>query len=307
MKNQPPKIFLSYARENRGIATRLYNDLNRYELDVWLDMESLLPGDRWKDRIQDAIENSSYFIALLSTRSVNKKGFVQKELKTALEVLDLFPSSERFILPLRLDDCEICERKLKEHHWVDLFGENEYENGFKKILMVVSPGRFIIRNKPKELSSANVNEMLKIHGYYDRDRNPDGKGIDHQYELQKINNDNVIFDKETALMWQQSGSEEFMDYKNAKKYINELNNKQFAGFNDWRLSTLEEAMSLMEFEEQKDRYIDPIFNREQCLIWTMDQVKNLARQWAVHFDEGYCAPDELLEMIYVRAVRSGRY
>jgi len=54
---------------------------------------------------------------------------VQKELKTALEVLDLFPSSQPFILPVRLDDCEICERKLKEHQWVDLFAENEYQDG----------------------------------------------------------------------------------------------------------------------------------------------------------------------------------
>jgi len=54
---------------------------------------------------------------------------VQKELKTALEVLDLFPSSERFILPVKLDDCcEVGERKLKEHHWVDLFPENEYQD-----------------------------------------------------------------------------------------------------------------------------------------------------------------------------------
>ena len=102
MTDQKPKIFLSYAREDMGMAKQLYNDLKRYGLDVWLDTESLLPGDRWKDRIQDAIENSNYFIALLSTKSVNKKGFVQKELKTALEVLDLFLNSKRFILPVRL-------------------------------------------------------------------------------------------------------------------------------------------------------------------------------------------------------------
>ena len=85
--------------------------------------------DKGKYRIQDAIENSNYFIALLSNRSVNKKGFVQKELKTALEVLDLFPSSERFMLPVRLDNYEIYERKLKEHHWVDLFAESKYQDG----------------------------------------------------------------------------------------------------------------------------------------------------------------------------------
>jgi hypothetical protein len=39
---------------------------------------------------------------------------MQKDLNRVLEVLDLFPSSERFILPVMVDDCMICERKLKE-------------------------------------------------------------------------------------------------------------------------------------------------------------------------------------------------
>jgi hypothetical protein len=70
MNREKQKTFLSYAREDMGMAKQLYNDLKRYGLDVWLNTESLLPGDRWKDKIQDAIENSNYFIALLSTRSV---------------------------------------------------------------------------------------------------------------------------------------------------------------------------------------------------------------------------------------------
>ena len=102
MNKEKHKIFLSCARKDMGMAERLYNYLKRYGLDVWLDTESLLAGDSWKNRIQKNIENSNYFIAVLSTKSVNKKGFVQKELKTALEVLDLFPISERFILPIRL-------------------------------------------------------------------------------------------------------------------------------------------------------------------------------------------------------------
>ena len=64
MIEQQPKIFLSYAREDMGMAKQLYNDLKRFGLDVWLDTESLLPGDRWKDKIQDAIENSNYFDVL---------------------------------------------------------------------------------------------------------------------------------------------------------------------------------------------------------------------------------------------------
>ena len=81
MNEQKPKIFLSYAREDMGVAKQLHNDLKRYGLDVWLDTESLLPGDRWKDKIQDAIENSNYFISLLSTRSIKEVGYYQVFIK----------------------------------------------------------------------------------------------------------------------------------------------------------------------------------------------------------------------------------
>jgi len=44
------------------MAKQLYNDLKRYGLDVWLDTESLLPGDRWKEKIEDAIKIDNYCI-----------------------------------------------------------------------------------------------------------------------------------------------------------------------------------------------------------------------------------------------------
>jgi hypothetical protein len=52
MNKQQPKIFLSYAREDMGMAKQLYNDLKRYGLDVWLDTESLLPGDKLGDWVK---------------------------------------------------------------------------------------------------------------------------------------------------------------------------------------------------------------------------------------------------------------
>ncbi len=305
-RNEQLKIFLSYAREDMGMAKQLYNDLKRYGLDVWLDAESLLPGDRWKDKIQDAIENCNYFIALLSTKSVNKKGFVQKELKTALEVLDLFPSSERFILPIRLDDCEICERKLKEHHWVDLFPESKYQNGLRKILQVVRPGVFLLRNKPKELYLNDYIDMIRIHGFFDYGRNPNGTGIVHKYELRKINGDKVVFDESTGLMWQQSGSSKQMTFEDAKNWIRELNQNRFASFNDWRLPTLEEAMSLMEPEEKNgELFIDPIFDSKQNWILTEDQVDS-QNVWVVELGEGLCNTYPSGKTPFVRAVRSGQ-
>jgi len=52
MDNKKPKIFLSYAREDMGMAKQLYNDLKRYGLDVWLDTESFLPGDKWQKKVR---------------------------------------------------------------------------------------------------------------------------------------------------------------------------------------------------------------------------------------------------------------
>ena len=78
MTNQKSKIFLSCAREDMGIAKQFYNDLKRYSLDIWLDTESLLPGDRWKNRIQDALKISNYFITLLSTKSLNKRDLCKR-------------------------------------------------------------------------------------------------------------------------------------------------------------------------------------------------------------------------------------
>jgi len=309
MNNQKPKIFLSYAREDMGMAKQLYNDLKRYGLDVWLDTESLLPGDKWKEKIQDAIENSNYFITLLSTQAVNKWGFVQKELKTALEVLDLFPSSERFILPIKLDDCEIVESKLREPHWIDLYPDSEYQNGLKKILDIVGPGTFLLRSKPMELSTVDVNEMIVRHGFYERNQNPGGKGFSHQYQLQEIEGDKVVFDKNSCLMWQQSGSDARMEFEDANKYINELNEKRFAGFKDWRLPTLEESMSLVEPERKSGLYINTIFNHKQSWIWTADknQLQGSLLQWVVNFIKGYCY-FYLLDygQNYVRAVRFGQ-
>ena len=59
-------------------------------------------------------------MACLSNRSVSKRGYVQKELKTALDILDQMPEDELFLMPVRLSACRVPE-SLRRHQYVDYF------------------------------------------------------------------------------------------------------------------------------------------------------------------------------------------
>lgn len=114
-------VFISYAREDMALARTLFNDLKNAGLAPWLDLECLLPGVKWRVAISQAIRNSRYFLALLSSNAVSREGYVQKEIREALELLDNFPEDEIFVIPARLDDCKPSHEKLQELCWVDLF------------------------------------------------------------------------------------------------------------------------------------------------------------------------------------------
>jgi hypothetical protein len=130
------KVFISYARKDCKLAQKLFNDLRSNGINAWLDVEDLLPGQNWKTTIENEIQNSTHFIALLSTNSINKRGFFQKELKFAINVLDEIPISDIYFIPVRLEECKPNHRELQELHWVDLFPD--YNNGLDKILEVLT-------------------------------------------------------------------------------------------------------------------------------------------------------------------------
>jgi hypothetical protein len=58
---------------------------------------------------------------LNSSTSVQKRGFVQKELRHALEGQEYFPESAVYIVPVRLDDCQLAYEKLEKIQYVDMF------------------------------------------------------------------------------------------------------------------------------------------------------------------------------------------
>jgi len=126
-----PRPFISYAHEDREIASKLYEDLRALGAEPWLDKNDLLGGQDWQETIRRAVRECSHFIALLSSNSVSKRGFVQKELRQAIATLEEFPPGEIFVIPVRLESTEPTHEALKKLHWIDLFPS--YDSGLQQL------------------------------------------------------------------------------------------------------------------------------------------------------------------------------
>jgi hypothetical protein len=132
------RVFISYARRDFDFARRLFNELRVIDnVEPWLDKECLLPGASWKPAIRKAIRESNYFLALISSHSVSGKGFRNTELAQALEILKEFPPDQIFLIPARLDECEMPRDELTDLNWIDLFPD--WEPGMERLLLVFAP------------------------------------------------------------------------------------------------------------------------------------------------------------------------
>ena len=120
------RVFICHASEDKQKARDLYRHLVKDNYDAWLDEEKLLPGQDWQLEIRKAVRNSDIFVVLLSSKSVSKTGYVQKEIVQALDFAEEQPEGTIFLIPVRLEDGLIPER-LKHLHWVNLFSDDGYE------------------------------------------------------------------------------------------------------------------------------------------------------------------------------------
>ncbi len=125
---RPLKVFLSYASQDRPLVRELSRRLvSEGWIETWFDEKSLLPGQDWRLKIEEAVEESDIVIICLSNNSVTKEGYVQKELRYAREIALEKLEEAIFLIPLRLDECEV-PRGLRFYQWVDYFGEKKDES-----------------------------------------------------------------------------------------------------------------------------------------------------------------------------------
>ncbi|HXF84844.1 MAG TPA: SUMF1/EgtB/PvdO family nonheme iron enzyme [Anaerolineales bacterium] len=128
---RPLKVFLCHAHADRDAVRTLYARLRREGVDVWLDKEKLLPGADWEYEIRKAVREADVVVVCLS-KQFNQAGFRQKEVRLALDTAMEKPEGEIFIIPARLEECDVPE-SLSRWHWVDLFESD----GFQRLMLAL--------------------------------------------------------------------------------------------------------------------------------------------------------------------------
>jgi hypothetical protein len=124
----PLRVFLCHASDDKPRVRVLYGCLCQASIKPWFDEVDLIPGQDFELEIRKAIRNSDAILVCLTRHSITKRGYVQKEIKYALDVAEEQPEGAIFIIPMRLEECDVPER-LSGRQWVDLFRAG----GYKKI------------------------------------------------------------------------------------------------------------------------------------------------------------------------------
>jgi len=129
------RVFLCHSTQDKTDVRDLYKRLDLITwVDPWLDEEKLLPGQNWDLEIGNAVEESDVVVVCCSNESMIKEGYLQRELKYVLDVALEKPEDSIFIIPLRLNDCEL-PRRLKSWQYADYFPQDQRDKAFNLLML----------------------------------------------------------------------------------------------------------------------------------------------------------------------------
>ena len=158
-----------------------------------------------------------------------------------------------------------------------------------------------LRREPMTVSEAECQNVFKLNGNWRPKRYIDNDFVDA--------GNGAVIDRSTGLIWEKSGSETFLYYEDAENYIWNLSRNKFAGYDGWRIPTVEELASLLKPEKRSGNlYIDSIFDKKQRWCWTADELSSPWSRFRVDFEQGDIdhGSDAAVGVNYIRAVCARR-
>ncbi|MDH4320775.1 MAG: DUF1566 domain-containing protein [Desulfobulbaceae bacterium] len=142
--------------------------------------------------------------------------------------------------------------------------------------------RHALRHAPAFIQEEEVAGIAKAHNFFDNQHNPAGRFANY---LVNNNDGKTITDLVTGVMWQRTGCD-ITAIRHIHAWVKKLNEQKYAGYSDWRLPTMEEALALLEPERNdKGLHLHPCFCMGQPFIFLADERKP-GGYWFMDFKQG---------------------
>lgn len=121
MFSSKPLVFISYSRQDKQSVDTLSRRLSSRGVRTWVDTRDIVGGE-WRRAIKRGLRHSNFFLACLSPNTLQRGEVLQYEYDSALEIQRDRLEGEIYVIPLRLEPCEIpeCFRHLQ---CVDLYDQ----------------------------------------------------------------------------------------------------------------------------------------------------------------------------------------
>lgn len=132
------------------------------------------------------------------------------------------------------------------------------------------------------LQNSELADYMKKWNFFEAECNPEG-GFANDFA--DTGDGLTVVDRKTNLMWQRGGLD-ITSIRSMLRNIEKLNQEGFAGFHDWRMPSMEEAMSIMASEQnEKGMYLATCFSKEQPFVF-VGKKRKPGGYWFVDYKQG---------------------
>lgn len=161
--------------------------------------------------------------------------------------------------------------------------DDPVESGLPKAGTVTPPGTVTtLRSATAVITEDSITDLIKAKSFFESQHNPGGS-----FKNLLVDNDDgiTVTDLATGIMWQRGGCD-ITTIKRIQTYVEKANGNKLAGFDGWRLPTMEEGLSLLEpVQNEMGLYLNPCFSKKQPFIFLADQRKP-GGYWFIDFKQG---------------------
>ena len=129
------RVFISYSHKDKDIVRQIADGLRQHGVEVWLDEDLIAPGEKWIDKINEAVEGSDAILVIMSRNTAGSR-FQASEIAFAIATQRKDPG--KWIIPVLVDKQADVPFFLKDISYCDLSSEDQYAKNFSSLIQTLS-------------------------------------------------------------------------------------------------------------------------------------------------------------------------